>query len=182
MRYQNLKAENMTTRQLEVANAIEQRWPKELRYPYMAMLCSPEMADRTQLLGEHLRFGLRVPERLRILAVLVAVGRHHCSEVNALLSQDSVKNAMLAPEKIHALAQGARPAAMTEDEAVVYEFSMELVNTGRVKDASYDALVAHLGREIALELVAVCGYTMLMTNVASVTQTSISQDKVQVLA
>jgi len=173
MRYPILTTENMIPRQREVAAAIERRSPGGINGPYAAMLYSPEMADRAQLLGEFLRCGLRIPERLRILAVIVAVARHRSDDVSAFVSLHSVLNSGLSHDIIQALAKGRPIQAMAEDEKAVYSFSSELVRTGRVKDETYDLLVSELGREAALELVAVCGYTALLTNVLNITQTSI---------
>mgnify|MGYP003583371571 FL=1 len=168
----------MSFRQREVAAAIEERSGGGLSGPYAAMLYSPEMADRAQRLGEFLRCGLRIPERLRILAVLVAVGRHRSEDIFAFVSLDSVLNSTLARDKIQALSKGQPPQDMTEDEAVVYAFSSELARNGHVKNVTYDMLVSKLGRGAALELVGVCGYTSMLTNVINITQSSISRDGV----
>lgn len=176
MRYPNLNDADMTSRQREVAHAIEQRSPGGLVGPYQAMLHSPETANRAHSLGEFVRCGLRIPERLRVLAVLVTVGRHRGSDVEAFLLLRTVSESGLDLGKIQALARSERPEGMRDDEAVVYAFSVELARSGRVREETYRHLVECLGREAALELVAVCGFTALLTNVMNVTQTSVPRD------
>ncbi|VCU68901.1 hypothetical protein PIGHUM_00960 [Pigmentiphaga humi] len=178
MRYPNLTARDMTSRQREVAQAIEQRSPGGLAGPYQAMLYSPEMADRTHSLGEFVRCGLRIPERLRVLAVLVAAGRHRGSDVEAFLPLRTVSESGLETGKVQALARRERPQGMRDDEAAVYAFSVELARSGRASEETYRVLVDRLGREAALELVAVAGFTALFTNVLNMTQTSIPRDGV----
>ncbi|MBB3014162.1 hypothetical protein [Cupriavidus alkaliphilus] len=139
----------------------------------MPLLYSPEVADRAQLLGDYLRFNLRVPERLRVLAVLVAAGRHRGSDAASFLHLDTVQESGLAASTISALCDGRRPDGMASDEEMVYEYCMELTRSGRVKGVTYDKLSARLGAEICLELVAVCGYASFLTMVINVTESPI---------
>ena len=181
MRYPQLNAEHMSDRQRDVAATIKQRYGGELPAPFAAMLYSPEMAERTQSLGEFLQSGLKIPERLRILAVLITAGRHRGSDLAEFKGLGSVKNALLNPEIISALEKGERPSTLREDERVVYDFCSALVAHGRVTSPVFEALVEKLGRAAALELVAVCGYMTLLTNVLKVTKCSLSDGSVDVV-
>ncbi|WP_042883254.1 hypothetical protein [Cupriavidus necator] len=173
MRFPELAPDEMTPRQREVAAAIGERRVGGLSGPYMPLIYSPEVADRAQLLGDYLRFNLRVPERLRVLAVLVAAGRHRGSDAASFLHLDTVQESGLAASTISALCNGHRPDGMTSDEEMVYEYCMELTRSGRVKGVTYDKLAARLGAEICLELVAVCGYASFLSMVVNVTESPI---------
>jgi len=174
MRFTPLSPQLMTPRQHAVAEAIQQRGGAGLNGVQQALLHSPEVAERVQLLAEHLRYNLRVPERLRALAILVSAGRYRSADVAHFVGLEEVRDSGLAEAKISALAEGRRPADLKEDEQLVFDFCTELTRTGGVQGATFDRLAGRLGREIALELVAVCGYTRLITNVLNVTQTSFS--------
>jgi 4-carboxymuconolactone decarboxylase len=175
MRYPPLKPEDMTPRQREVAEAISNRRADAFSGPSVPLIYSPEVADRVQLLGEHLRFNLRVPERLRVLAVLVAAGRYRSDDLAYFVRLDATKQSGLADAKIAALSEGRRPADMKEDEEIVYDYCTELARTGRVRSATFDRAVKRFGREICLELVKVCGYTLFLTALLNVTQTRFSE-------
>jgi 4-carboxymuconolactone decarboxylase len=175
MRYPPLKPEQMTLRQREVTEAISRRRDDAFSGPIAPMLYSPEVADRVHLLGEHLRFNLRVPERLRVLAVLIAAGRYRNEDIAHFAHLDAVKQSGLANAKITALSQGRRPSDMKEDEEMVYDYCTELVRTSRVTSATFDRAVNRFGREICLELVEVCGYTLFLTTIINVTQTRLPQ-------
>jgi 4-carboxymuconolactone decarboxylase len=177
MRYPVLNRDQMNDQQREVAAAIESRSPGGAQGPYAAMLYSPEMADRAQQLGVVLQHGLRIPERLRVLAVLIAAGRNRSEEILPFAALESVRTSTLSQDKINVLAKGDRPSDLSADELAVYEFCTELVSTGRVKSATYEQLVSMLDREIALELVALCGFTAMLTNVLNITQTSITASR-----
>ncbi len=172
MRFPPLKLEEMTPRQREVAEAASERRAGALSGPYLPLIYSPEVADRVHILGEYLRFKLRVPERLRALAVLAAAGRYRSADVRFFVHLDAIQQSGLAPAKIVALSEGCRPPDMKEDEALVYDYCTELMKTGRVKSATFERAVNLFGREICLELVKVCGYTAFLTTVLNVTQTT----------
>jgi 4-carboxymuconolactone decarboxylase len=164
MRFPALKPEQMTPRQREVAEAVS----------LAPLIYSPEVAARVQLLGDELRFNLRVPERLRALAILVAAGRHRSDDVAHFARLDDIKQSGLATAKIAALSERRRPTDLKEDEALVYDFCTDLIMTGRVKSGTFDRAVNRFGREICLELVHVCGYTLFLVTVINVTQTRLS--------
>ena len=85
-----------------------------------------------------------------------------------------VKRSGLATAKIAALSKGRHPSKMKEDEEMVYDYCTELIRTGRVRNATFDRAANRFGREICLELVKVCGYTLFLTTVINVTQTRLS--------
>jgi 4-carboxymuconolactone decarboxylase len=64
---------------------------------------------------------------------------------------------------------------MKEDEEMVYDYCTELTRTGRVRSATFERVVNRFGREICLELVEVCGYTVFLTTIINVTQTRLSE-------
>jgi hypothetical protein len=45
---------------------------------------------------------------------------------------------------------------------------------GRVRSATFERMVNRFGREICLELVEVCGYTLLLTTIVNVTQVQLA--------
>jgi 4-carboxymuconolactone decarboxylase len=71
-----------------------------------------------------------------------------------------------------ALADGRRPDRMAEDEALVYDFSLELQNNQSVSDATYAKAVAKFGEPGVVELASIQGYyayLAMMMNVARIT-------------
>lgn len=176
MRYPALKLEEMTPRQREVAETISKRRTGALCGPYLPLIYSPEIADRAQLLGEYLRFDLRVPERLRALAILVAAGRHRSDDLASFVHLNDIQQSGLATATITAMSDGRRPPDMKEDEEMVYDYCTEVTKTGHVRSATYDRVMNRFGREICLELVEVCGFTAFLTTLLNVTQTSFPEN------
>jgi 4-carboxymuconolactone decarboxylase len=177
MRYPVLKPDEMTSRQREVAEAIGQRRAGGLAGPYVPLIYSPEVADRMQQLSEYLRFSLRVPERLRLMAILITV-RHKNADYPFHIHTDSAREAGLSETMIAALSEASRPADMSADEAMIYDYCTELTRTGGVKDATFGPVAERFGREICLELVALCGYYALLAMVANVVETKLPESVV----
>ncbi len=78
----------------------------------------------------------------------------------------------LERDVIAAVQQGRRPDRMSEDEAIVYDVSLELQNNQGVSDATYARAVAKFGEPGIVELASIQGYyayLALVMNVARVT-------------
>jgi 4-carboxymuconolactone decarboxylase len=75
------------------------------------------------------------------------------------------REAGLDPLIIDAVAQRVVPQDMPEDEAMVYAFCAEAHASGRVSDASFEAVKNRFGLDGALELLVACGYYSLMAMV-----------------
>ncbi len=59
---------------------------------------------------------------------------------------------------IAALADGRRPAGMTDDEAIVYDFSTELQDNQSVSDATYARAAGRFGEAGVVEMATIQGY------------------------
>ena len=64
----------------------------------------------------------------------------------------------LKPEIVAALAEGRRPEAMAEDEAIVFDFCTELQDNQSVSDPTYARAVARFGEPGVVEIAAIQGY------------------------
>ena len=78
----------------------------------------------------------------------------------------------LSADIMAAVKDGRRPDRMAEDEAVVYDFSLELQDNQSVSDATYARAVAKFGEPGVVELASIQGYyayLAMMMNVARIT-------------
>ncbi|HUK36165.1 MAG TPA: hypothetical protein VLV86_19750 [Vicinamibacterales bacterium] len=67
-----------------------------------------------------------------------------------------------------AVADGRRPERMSEDEAIVYDVSLELQNNQSVSDATYAKAVAKFGEAGIVELASIQGYYAYLAMVMNV--------------
>ena len=107
--------------------------------PNNLMLRSPEMGDRLFMLIDYLRFHTSISHRLNEFAILIQA-RLWTSQVEWRAHYPIALKAGLEQSVADDLAQGQRPAGMQPDEALVYDFCMELFTKHAVSDATYDRL------------------------------------------
>jgi len=69
---------------------------------------------------------------------------------------------------VDAIAAGKRPPSMSADEAIVYDFCAELLNTRQVSDAAFNAAKTRLGERGVVDLMGVVGYYHLVSMILNV--------------
>jgi 4-carboxymuconolactone decarboxylase len=162
-RFKELTPATMTPEQKKVADAI-QSGPRGsgLRGPFNALLRSPELCDLVQRVGAYVRFSSSIPARLNELAIIM-VGRKWTAQYEFYAHRKLAIEAGLKSEICDAIAAGRRPAAMQDDETVIYYFCSELLGTGQVSDAHFKAVTDRFGERGAIDLVGAVGYYSLVS-------------------
>lgn len=124
--------------------------------PYNPMLRSPLMGDRLFRLLDYLRFNTTVPRRLNEFAILIQA-RLWTSQVEWYAHHPLALKAGLAASVAADLKAGRRPANMQADEAVVYDFCMELSTKHEVSDATFARARELFSDQQIVDLIAVSG-------------------------
>ena len=137
--------------------------------PNAALLRSPELMERTQKVGEYLRYKSSIPARLNEFAILVTA-RRWTAQTEWHAHHPLALKAGLDPAVAADLAQGRRPAGMKEDEAIVYQFCTEIHDNKEVADATFQAVVEKFGERGVMDLVALTGYYTMLAMVLNVTR------------
>jgi 4-carboxymuconolactone decarboxylase len=130
--------------------------------PFNAWVTAPETGRRLADLGGHLRFATSVERRLLELAI-VTVGAHWKAEFEWWAHSRMARDHGISDSILDALARGAAPSFERHDEEVVHAVASQLVATGRVEPATYEAAHALLGDQGLVELVSLCGYYTLVS-------------------
>jgi 4-carboxymuconolactone decarboxylase len=166
-RFKPLGESDMTEAQHEVYREIAGGPRGGVRGPFNALLRSPDLADRVQKVGEYVRFASSLPARLNELAILVTA-RHWSAQYEWYAHHALAMKAGLDAGIAADIAQGRRPAGMTDDEAVVYEFCKELHEKKFVSDATYAAALERFGERGVIDLIGASGYYTLVSMVLNV--------------
>jgi 4-carboxymuconolactone decarboxylase len=138
--------------------------------PFNAWLRSPVLGERLGKVGEYLRYSTTIPHHLNEFAILITAVEWKAGFEWYAHYPLAIK-AGLEPEVAKDLQEGKRPANMTADEALVYDFAIQLQREHQVSDAVFQAAVARFGEQGVVDLTALLGYyaTVSMTlNVAQV--------------
>jgi 4-carboxymuconolactone decarboxylase len=161
--------EAYTPDQRRVADGITGGPRGGLRGPFPAMLRSPVVAERFQLLGEYLRFNSSIPAALNELAILVTA-RAWTAQYEWYAHHLLAMKAGLPPAIAEAVAEGREPAAMDADQRIVWTFCTELHRDKQVSDATYAATKARFGENGVIDLIAVSGYYVAVAMTLNVAQ------------
>jgi 4-carboxymuconolactone decarboxylase len=145
-----------------------------VRGPFIPLLRSPELMKRLQKVGEYLRYQSALERRLGEFAMLI-VSRHLTQQFEWQVHYPLALEAGLAKETADALAQGARPRGMREDEETVHDFCTELLRTHGVAEDTYQAAAKRLGTRGLIDLVGLVGYFIAVSLVLNVAHTPAPQ-------
>jgi 4-carboxymuconolactone decarboxylase len=151
----------MTPEQLAVHDKVVSGPRGQLRGPLRAALYNPELADRWQAFGALLRYGTTLPPRLSELAILVT-GRHCNSPFEWYMHRLEGEKAGIEPDIIEALLAQRPPVFSSQDDALIYQFALELNQHKSVGDATYASALERFGARALVELTALVGYYTLV--------------------
>jgi 4-carboxymuconolactone decarboxylase len=156
-RFKPLTASELTPEQKTLVDHLLAGERGTLSGPFNVMLRSPEMGDLAQKLGAYLCFHSSVPPKLNELAILVTARALNVQYEWSAHHKNALK-AGLSPEIIEAISLGKRPSSMQPDEAIVYNFTSELVKTHQVSDPTFHAAVDKFGEHTVVDLIGTIGY------------------------
>jgi 4-carboxymuconolactone decarboxylase len=148
--------------------------------PFVPLLRSPELALRANAMGEYIRYGDSLPQRLNEFIILITA-RDYTQEYEWYAHYPPAIKAGLNPEIAKAVAEGRRPAKMPEEEEIVYDFCMELNRNKSVSDATYARAIAKFGDQGVMDMVGVTGWYGFIARVLNVARTPVPKDYTPVL-
>ena len=140
--------------------------------PFNVFLRSPELGEHLQQVGSYIRFRSSLGFKLNELAILL-VARHWTSQYEWFAHHRLALQAGLDPEIAEAISKSERPKKMGPDEALIYEFTTELLETKQVRDQTFSAVKDRFGEQGVMDLIAVAGYYVLVSMVLNVDRTPV---------
>jgi 4-carboxymuconolactone decarboxylase len=143
---------------------------KGVKGPFIPLLRSPDLMARLQKVGEYLRFESALPPRTSEFATLV-VARHWSQQFEWFTHVPLALKAGTQQTTIDELGDGARPAGMSTEEALVYDFACELALNRGVCDETYRRAVEAFGERGVIDLVGIIGYFTWISMVLNVAHT-----------
>ncbi len=142
--------------------------------PYNALLRSPDMARRCFDLLDYLRFQTSVNKRLNEFAILIQA-RISNAQYEWWAHEPIARRAGLSDEVMAQLRRCERPAAMQADEALVYDFCVQLSLNHRVPDALWQKAVAEMGEQRVIDLTVLSGTYVMVSMLLNATEVGIPQ-------
>lgn len=176
-RFELPSVDAMTPEQKRMADAIIAGPRGSLRGPFPVLIHSPVMGDLAQRLGAYVRFDSVLPQPLRELAIL-CTARFWTAQYEWYAHRELGLKAGLDPALIDAIADGKRPASLSRDEFVVYDFVSQLLATKKVSDNAFAAVREAFGLQGVVDLIGTVGYYSLVAMALNVNQSAIPPDAV----
>jgi 4-carboxymuconolactone decarboxylase len=137
--------------------------------PFNSWMRSPDLGNRLQKVGEYIRYRTSLPLRLNELAILITA-RVWTSQYEWYAHYPLAMKAGLDAKVADELALGKRPSTMSDDEAVVYDFCIQLHLTRNVDDATFNRALALFGDQGVVDLIGVAGYYTAVSMTLNVAQ------------
>lgn len=163
-RLQPLEIEALSQEQKRIHNEIASGPRGTVPAPQQVWLHNPGLCDPAQKLGAYCRYGTALPTTLSELAILV-VGRNWKADYEWWAHARIARDAGVSNTIIEAIRVGNTPdfSSAAEHSDIVYRAAKEMLETGRLSDATYSETEAKLGRAGLIDLVGIVGYYCLIS-------------------
>jgi 4-carboxymuconolactone decarboxylase len=127
-------------------------------------------------MGDRVRFHMSVPDKLKELAIILTA-RYWGAQFEWLAHRRAAVQAGLSEEKVKAIAEGRRPAAMSADEEAVYNFIAEIFKTKHASDAAFAAVKNIVGERGVVDLMVSAGYYQVVSMLMNVDRLAVNANQ-----
>ena len=176
-----IPADKFTEAQKKSAEEITSGPRKELVGPFIPLLRSPEFMSRLQKVGEYLRFNTKLGSNISEFIILLTA-RQWTQQFEWDSHEMLALKAGINAETIKAIAEGRRPAGMSPDEQMVYDYCTELRLHQSVSDPVYAQIANRFGEQGVIDITGLCGYYTLLGMIMNVARTPLPPGKTPPLA
>src|SRR5438067_6748012 len=156
-RYRDIAVAEMNPAQKRVHDQIVAGKRGRFGGPFQLLIRAPDICEHASKLGEHLRWGTSLPDRLSELAI-ITTARFWRAQYEWYAHAPLAEKAGVPAAAIEAIRRGDTPNLEQKDEALVYRVCNELFNTRRLADATYNEAITTLGETGLTEVIAIIGY------------------------
>jgi 4-carboxymuconolactone decarboxylase len=173
-RYREIAPNEMSPAQKRVHDQIIAGKRGRFGGPFHILIRSPEICEYASKLGEHLRWGTSLPDRLSELAI-ITTARFWRAQYEWYAHAPLAEKAGVPVVAIEMIRTGGTPVFTDKDEALVYRACNEIFRTQRLSDESFGQAVSALGEQGVVELIAIIGYYTLIGNMLNVFQVALPE-------
>jgi 4-carboxymuconolactone decarboxylase len=171
-RYREITPAEMSPAQRRVHDLIVAGRRGRFGGPFQLLIRAPEVCELAAKLGEHLRWGSSLPDRLSELAI-ISTARFWRAQYEWHAHAPLAEKAGVPKAAIEAIRTGGTPSFTAADEALVYRICSELQKTQRLSDATFNDAIATLGETGLVEVIAIIGYYTLIGNTLNAFQVEV---------
>jgi len=124
---------------------------------FKVLLNNPLATARMAALGGYVRFEASLPPRVKMLAVL-ATAREFNGDYVWTANLPQARNAGVDEATIQAMRERRVPQGLAPEDALIVQFTQELLRQHRITDATFQAVQQKLGDAGVIDLLILIGY------------------------
>jgi 4-carboxymuconolactone decarboxylase len=137
--------------------------------PFEPLMHSPEVMTLARSMGDYLRYRSALGNTLSEFVILITA-REWSQDYEWYVHYPIALKAGIKKEIAEAVKDGRRPQGMSDDEEMVYDFSMELHHFKRVSDQTFKRVEKRFGKKGVVDLVGINSYYTLLAMQMNVAQ------------
>jgi len=156
-RFKPLTYDEMTPEQKSMIEHLLAGERRGATGPFNVLLRSPEVGDLAQQFGGANRFRASLPKDVSE-TIIIMTGRYWMAQYEWLSHKAAALQNGVEPAIVDAIAAGRRPAGMSPDLEVAYNFIDELLTTHQVSDATFKAAKDRYGEKGIVDMIGTSGW------------------------
>jgi 4-carboxymuconolactone decarboxylase len=166
-RFKPLKYDEMTPEQKTMIDHLLAGERQGARGPFNVLLRSPEVGDLAQQFGGSMRFHTALPKDVSE-TIIIMTGRFWMAQYEWNAHKAAALKNGVKPAIVDAIATGHRPAGMSPEMEVAYNFIDELLTTHQVTDATFQAAANKYGEKGVVDIMGLSGWYCLVSMLLNV--------------
>jgi 4-carboxymuconolactone decarboxylase len=143
--------------------------------PFEPLMYSPQVMSQMRSTGDYLRYHSAIGNTLSELVILITA-REWTQDYEWYVHYPIALKAGIRPEVANAIADGRRPAGMSEDEEIIYDFCTELHKNKRVSDHTFERADRRFGKKGVVDLTGINAYYTSLAMQMNVAQYPLPKD------
>jgi 4-carboxymuconolactone decarboxylase len=129
--------------------------------PFEPLMYSPQVMSQARAMGDYLRYKSAIGNTLSELAILMTA-REWTQDYEWSVHYPIALKSGIRPEIADAIGDGRRPAALSPDESIVYDYVNELLKNKRISDPTFERAKARFGAKGVVDITGIVGYYTLL--------------------
>jgi 4-carboxymuconolactone decarboxylase len=162
-RFEPVNFDQLTPEHKTLYEAARAGRPK-LVGPFSALMHNPPLAAAVNQVVDAVRRDGKLDKRIYELIVLITV-RHASAAYAWCVHEPLGLKAGLSADVVKAIHEQRKPSFTKTDEKVVYDAVTELLNTNRISDAAYQAMIQQFGLRETVEAITCVGLYCMVGSV-----------------
>jgi 4-carboxymuconolactone decarboxylase len=125
--------------------------------PFEPLMYSPAVMSQARAMGDYLRYKSAIGNTLSELAILLTA-REWTQDFEWSVHYPIALKAGIRQDIADAIAEGRRPATLSADEEIVYDYTMELLRNKQVSNLTFERAKMRFGARGVVDMTGIVGY------------------------